>query len=581
MTGPPAALGEDMMKSISLLIPAYNEGPRIYEMLRESVRAMEELHRDYEIIVIDDGSEDDTPEAIARAVSDFRAVSSVRVPENVGKGNALKRGFQASTKELVCFLDADLDIHPFQVRNLLEEMRRTGADIVIGSKRHPRSVVEYPRARRFYSNLYYYLILLLFRLPIRDSQTGIKLFRREVLERAFPRTVCMRYVMDLELLVVAHFLGYTIASAPVRISFQREYGRISLDDIRGILVDTMSMFYRFYILGYYRSPLKNVVQHEPRVSIVVPTRELDPMTRECVRKCGELNYSNFDIKLVPDAAADIELGHAGSEVIPSGPAGPAHKRNLGARHSDAEIIAFIDSDAYPDYDWLKNAVPYFEDERVAAVGGPAVTPLSDGRRQQASGMVYSAMMVSGHTTFRYRPHAYRLVRDYPTSNLLVRHSDFDRVGGFVEDFYPGEDTVLCLRLTGDLGKKIEYVPNVLVNHHRRPVYRAHLRQVWSYSVHRGFFVRKFPETSRRIQYFIPSFFVLFLAAGLVAGLFNQVALFSYLSVLGLYLALVLASSMKGLDPLTVALVPLGIISTHLVYGVGFMRGLLSRRMKEQ
>jgi glycosyltransferase involved in cell wall biosynthesis len=569
------------MESLSLVLPAYNEAGVIYEAVREAARAMEALGRSYEIVVVDDGSTDETPGEIDRAVSGLSGVKVVTIPENTGKGNALKRGFQASTGQLVCFLDSDLDIHPYQVQNLLSEMDRTGADVVIGSKRHPRSRLEYPRIRRFYSSVYYYLIFMLFRLPVKDTQTGIKLFRREVLASVFPRMVSMQYVLDLELLLIASHMGYRIVEAPVRISFQRQYARIASADIRGIIADTMSLFYRFYVLGYYGSPLKSVVDPEPRVSIVIPTRDIDPMVSECVRRCSELNYSNFDIKLVPDSPADIELPQRASRVIPSGPIGPAEKRNMGAADSDAEIIAFIDGDAYPDHDWLKNAVPYFDDEGVTAVGGPAVTPAGDSRRQQASGMVYSAMMVSGSTTYRYRPHAYRVVNDYPTSNLLVRHSDFDSVGGFDEQFWPGEDTVLCLKLTRDLNKRIEYVPNVVVNHHRRPVFLAHLRQVYSYALHRGFFVRKFPETSRRFQYFVPSLFVLFLVGGLIASLLNTVVMLAYLSLLGLYLLLTVVSSIKGLDPLTVLLVVPGIPLSHVTYGVGFIIGLLSRRMREQ
>ncbi len=569
------------MEGISVVIPAYNEADGIFETVHETDRAMKALGCDYEIIVVDDGSTDDTPRETARAEAEFESVQVVRLPENRGKGNAFKRGFQASTKELVCTIDADLDVHPYQVGKLKEDMERTGADVVVASKRHPRSELDYPRVRKFYSTVYYLMIFVLFRLPVKDTQTGLKLYKREVLSRALPRLVSVQYVLDLELLLVANYMGFKIVEAPVKISFQREFGRITWTDIRGIIVDTMSIFYRFYVLGYYGSPLKPVIESEPRVSIVIPTRDVDPMVVECVRKCHELNYSNFDIQLVPDADSDIELRPPGSAVIPSGPVGPAIKRNIAVANSRADIIAFIDGDAYPDYDWLKYAVPYFTDVNVAAVGGPAVTPPTDNRRQVASGAIFSASLISGSTRYRYRPHAFREIDDYPTVNLLVRKSDFDVVGGFHEEFWPGEDTVLCLKLTQDLGKQILYVPNVLVNHHRRPVYRPHLRQVYSYAVHRGFFVKKFPETSRRIQYFIPSLFVLAVVAGLVASLFSEPFMWAYLSVLGFYLLAALASSVKTLFVWVNALIFPGIVATHFTYGIGLMRGLLSGRMKEQ
>jgi cellulose synthase/poly-beta-1,6-N-acetylglucosamine synthase-like glycosyltransferase len=421
----------------------------------------------------------------------------------------------------------------------------------------------------------------MFRLPVKDTQTGIKLFHREVLGRTFPRLVCKRYTLDLELLAVAHRIGYSVAEAPISLTFQREFGRIKLADVRNIIVDTLAIFYRLYILRYYDSPLKPVVETEPKVSIVIPARALDPMTIDCISKCDELNYTNYDIKLVTDNVAEVRLEHPAGIVIRSGPVGPAVKRNMGTNDSDAEIIAFIDSDAWPEQDWLKNAVPYFEDENVAAVCGPAVTPFNDNKRQLVSGLIYSSSLVSGGTTYRYTFHALREVDDYPSCNLIVRRSDLVKVGGFPEEYWPGEDTVLCLKLTKDLGKKIIYVPNVIVNHHRRPVYLPHLRQVFSYSLHRGFFVRKFPETSRRFQYFVPSIFVLALLAGLVLSFINPIAFYTYLSFLGIYLLFTLLSSIKSLDVSDNLLVFPGIIATNITYGLGFVRGLFSRRLKSQ
>jgi glycosyltransferase involved in cell wall biosynthesis len=569
------------MKMISVILPAYNEVDNVYEVIRESVRTLGMMGRDYEIIAVDDGSTDGTPAELARAAADFEEVSVVTLPENLGKGSALMRGFQASTGELVCFLDADLDLNPYQIKRFISEIERTGADVVIGSKRHPRSKVDYPGSRRLYSTFYYRLIHLLFKLPVKDTQTGIKLFKREVLERALPYLVSMQYVLDLELLLIANYMGFKVVEAPVQIHFQRRLGRITWADIRGIVVDTMSIFYRFYVLGYYYSPLKPVIPHEPTVSIVIPTRAIDEVARECVRKCEELNYSNFNIKIVPDQEEVLELSRAGSRMIPSGPVGPARKRNVGVSDSDAEIIAFIDADAFPDFNWLKNAAPYFEDPEVAAVGGPAVTPAGDNRRQQASGAIFSSTLISGGTRYRYRPHAFRKVDDFPTVNLLVRKSDFDAVGGFHGEFYPGEDTVLCLKLTEELKKQILYVPNVLVNHHRRAVFIPHSRQVYSYGLHRGFFAKRFPQTSKRLQYFVPSLFVIAVVAGLIGSFFNEVILLSYLSVLGLYLALALVVSVKTPDIIVNLLVFLGIPVTHITYGVGFLKGLVSRRMKEQ
>ncbi|MCJ7517942.1 MAG: glycosyltransferase family 2 protein, partial [Methanomassiliicoccales archaeon] len=215
-------------------------------MAVEAVQVLDELDRDYEIIIVDDGSTDDTPGEIARATSEFKSIKAVTLTENQGKGNALRRGFEACKNGLVLFLDADLDLHPLNIRVLLAEMEKTGADIIIGSKRHPDSRLNYPWHRRLYSSIYYLLVLILFRLPIKDTQTGVKVFRREVLTRSFPRLVCKRYTLDLELLAVTHSMGYSVSEAPIKLTFQRDFGRIKLADVRNIIVDTLAIFYRLY-----------------------------------------------------------------------------------------------------------------------------------------------------------------------------------------------------------------------------------------------------------------------------------------------------------------------------------------------
>lgn len=568
---------------LSVIIPAHNEEKTIYRMVEETSRAMTQISSKrkfaYEIVVVNDGSNDDTLGEASRAKRDFEGVSVVNLRKNLGKGNALKSGFQASKMELVCFLDADLDLHPSQIETLLGVMEETHADIVIGSKRHPLSEVNYPTSRKIYSAVYYSLVKLLFHLPLKDTQTGLKLFRREVLSRAFPRMLNKKYVLDLELLLVAHQLGYKIAEAPVKLDFQRIATRIKWDDIRGIIVDTLALFYRLHFLKYYQSPLKPLIEREPKVSIVIPTARVGEMVRECIEGCKELDYQNFEITLVSNEMPTSDPGLEDVKVILSESVGFFAKRNEGAKKTDSEIIAFIDPDASPDSYWLKNAIPYFEDDDVAAVGGPGITSPEDSRRGQASGMVYSATIVSGSTTYRHVFRAPREVDDYPAFNLLVRKSDFQQAGGFAEEYDSGGDTLLCLRLTRELGKKIYYVPNVSVSRHREPLFIPHMKQVYSYAAHRGFFTRKFPQTSRRLQYFVPSIFLLWLAGGLVGSFFSTLVLRLYLSVLGLYAFLLLASSIKSLDPLLNLLVIPGIFLTHLTYGVGFLRGLFSRRMK--
>jgi glycosyltransferase involved in cell wall biosynthesis len=212
---------------------------------------MDDFGCDYEIIIIDDGSSDDTYEKIKEIAADNTHISAKQNRVNFGKGRALKKAFRYTEGDYILFLDADLDLHPRQTQSLFDIMADKDADIVIGSKRHPESEINYPISRKIISNGYYYIIKVLFGLPVRDTQTGLKLFKRKVLEDVFGKVLIKRYAFDLELLANAHHLGYNIAEAPIKLDFKRVSGRIRPIDIWHTAIDTLAIFYRMYIIKYY------------------------------------------------------------------------------------------------------------------------------------------------------------------------------------------------------------------------------------------------------------------------------------------------------------------------------------------
>lgn len=236
---------------ISVVIPAFNEADLVTRCLRETVVALEELGCRYEVILVDDGSDDETLE-IARATAD--AMARVRVighEVNLGKGSALMRGALAALGDLVLFVDADLEVHPRQLEILYDALIREEADVVIGSKLHRDSRVEVPRGRRLLTIGYYLLVRTLFRLPVHDTQTGLKLFRRKVLLRVMPRLLVKRFATDLEVLVNVNRLGYKIVEAPVVVTRSRPFPRLGAGDVRDVAIDTAAIWYRTYILHYY------------------------------------------------------------------------------------------------------------------------------------------------------------------------------------------------------------------------------------------------------------------------------------------------------------------------------------------
>ena len=570
--------GSDLSGPISVLMPAFNEGRHIYQNLRETAKVIGKIHPDYEIVAIDDGSSDDTRSEIERAARENGRILPVILPENRGKGWALRKGFARSRGRWVFFLDSDLDIHPRQFLSLLRVQKETAADVVIGSKRHPDSTLSYPLSRRIISAGYFFLVKALFGLPLRDTQTGIKLFRREVLEATFPRILVKQYAFDLEILVNAHSLGFAIAEAPVVVEYRGKFGRIGLGSIWTILNDTLAVFYRRRVLRYYDRPVMPWAR-SPRVSIVIACAADGPYLREALDHIARLDYPDFETIVLPDRPFEIGLPRV--KVIPTGEVGPPRKRDRGVELSAGEIVAFLDDDAYPEPDWLLTAVRHFADPSVAGVGGPAVTPEKDPPLQQAGGRVLSCLMVGGRETYRFIPKTFKEVDDYPTANLLVRRSDFLAAGGFQTPYWPGEDTFLCLKLTKRLGKRIVYDPDAVVRHHRRPLFAAHLRQIGNYGLHRGYFAKRFPETSLRAIYFAPTLLAAFLLLGWLPLSLIPGGLVFYAVPVVLYLLLALLTSLRGFSPKTAPAVFGGIIATHFVYGVQFVRGLLAKRLPEE
>jgi GT2 family glycosyltransferase len=318
--------------------------------------------------------------------------------------------------------------------------------------------------------------------------------------------------------------------------------------------------------------------HQPKVSIVIAVGVPGLYIIECIGHCLKLDYPDFEIIALPDSPWTPPDDSV--RVIPTGKVRPAEKRDRGVDAATGEIVAIIDDDAYPDPDWLAKAIPHFADPSVAAVGGPGMTPPSDGLRKKISGWIYESPLVSSSYTYRYKPGGLRDVDDYPTSSLIIRKADFIAAGGFDTGYWPGEDTILCLKLVHELNKRIVYDPAVRVHHHRRDIFRPHLRQIKSYAFHRGFFARKFPETSLKPAYFVPSAFTLFALAGWLSYWMHPALFALWYGVMLFYGALALIFSLRTINPIGVLGILAGTFLTHLTYGGWFIAGLLTQEIRD-
>lgn len=230
---------------LSVIVPCFNEGDHIFKNLEECLGSLSKLGRPFEIIAVNDGSSDNTSQELNRLALAHPEIVPVTYSKNVGKGNALRVGAMKARGDLIIFMDADLEIHPKHAAIFIQTMERTGADMVIGSKRHPDSKVDYPLKRKMLSFGYHVLVRILFGLRLTDTQPGFKLAKREVIEKEISKSKVNRYAFDLELLVNTNSDGFKIVEAPIDLEFSRPLGgRIGFRSVRSIFRETIDVYSR-------------------------------------------------------------------------------------------------------------------------------------------------------------------------------------------------------------------------------------------------------------------------------------------------------------------------------------------------
>jgi glycosyltransferase involved in cell wall biosynthesis len=233
---------------VTIVVPYYNPGDRLRVNVERLVQVLVEARVSFEVIAVSDGSTDGSSESLAGLPPEL--VRTVAL-ERAGKGQALRTGLAMGRGRYLGFIDADGELSPDLLAPFVTLMRTYEPDIILGSKRHPMSEVSYPPLRRLYSFGYQQLVRALFRLRVRDTQTGIKLVRREVLAAVLPRMRERRFAFDLELFVLARHLGYDkLFEAPVRIE-KRFASTISPRAVTRVFLDTLAIFWRLRVRHAY------------------------------------------------------------------------------------------------------------------------------------------------------------------------------------------------------------------------------------------------------------------------------------------------------------------------------------------
>jgi glycosyltransferase involved in cell wall biosynthesis len=422
---------------LTVVTPVYNGAGFIAENV-EIIRS--EFARSgvsYELIVVSDGSVDDTAErALAAGHPEVRVLHYDR---NVGKGYAVKLGLLAARGEYIGFIDSDLDLHPAELPAFLEAMERDALDAAIGSKRHPHSQVDYPLRRRVYSWLYQQLIRVLFDLDVRDTQVGIKLFRRALVDAVVPHLLVKRYAFDLELLAVANASGFRrIGELPVRLDYRFSESGLDPLAVAQALVDTAAIFYRLRILQYYGR----------RRSIVGERRAATPLTT-AVAFVGP-NDDQKALRRSLDALDKLEQAPDHVEVSLAAPRGGADdvtaRRLELLERTDADLIGFLTPGVVPGTNWLGALLPYFANPKVVAVGGPVLPTVTGDLRVLGAAALYESRFAAGPLARRHLPGNLREIVDQPLDNLLVRREAARASGAFVDAAARTDDSDVSRRL---------------------------------------------------------------------------------------------------------------------------------------
>jgi len=247
-----------LARKISIVMPAYNVGDDIVETISEVKGVMEKITDSYEIIVVNDGSTDDT----AQLLENIRD-SHVRIVNhtvNMGKGMAIKTGIRYANGDYTILLDADRDINVKNMTQYIEALRVY--DVVIGSKRHPKSTYQAPLLRKVLSLGFNALVKLLLGIRVSDTQTGFKAFRTRHLKTIMKAVVVKKYSWDVEVLALANLLKLRVAEAPVHIKQERLF---KMRDALRMLLELLGIVYRLRVLRWYQ---RNIEKEDPQYKLL-------------------------------------------------------------------------------------------------------------------------------------------------------------------------------------------------------------------------------------------------------------------------------------------------------------------------
>ncbi|MDD4938284.1 MAG: glycosyltransferase [Candidatus Shapirobacteria bacterium] len=261
---------------LSIIVPIYKQEKTIKKDLNNIDQVLKQIRYQYEIIAVVDGKNIDNSYKIAQKIK-LPNLKVYGYKNNHGKGYAVRFGMAKTKGDYIAFIDAGMEIDPNGISMILEHMEWYNADIVVGSKQHPASQIKYPLDRKIISFGGHLIARYLLGINIRDTQAGLKIFKRKVLIKVLPRLLIKNYAFDLEILSVANYLGFkNIYEAPIKLN----YDFSSLTHASGLkiiirsLIDALAVFYRLRILHYYDNKNKRKWIFDPDLKMRINTGKL-------------------------------------------------------------------------------------------------------------------------------------------------------------------------------------------------------------------------------------------------------------------------------------------------------------------
>jgi len=232
---------------LSFVIPAYNEEVFIEDTLSILDLVVKNEMVKYEVVVVDDGSQDKTFLKALKYAKRNGHVKVIRYPTNEGKGHAIKTGFMQTSGDIVAFIDGDMEVDVNTISKYVSAL--DDADIAIATKWHPNSALSMSLGRKLLSRTFNVMVRLLVGFNLKDTQVGLKVIKRTAIKDIFPRLAVKRYAFDVELLAVAHFYGLRIVELPVRLAVRAPF---KAKDAWCMFVDLLGIAYRLRVIRWYQ-----------------------------------------------------------------------------------------------------------------------------------------------------------------------------------------------------------------------------------------------------------------------------------------------------------------------------------------